>query len=496
MDYVNVVEQVPPEVSKPTFKQQKELVKGEFESMQEFQQRWQQFKAEHEKEIRALEQEYAAKVKVRNQQIQDINQARKERIDNLELMQVKYTRKALFTVLGIPALRNAVYDADQQLMYADVHFSRSSYSKRIQIPLVKDIAPAFKQNLENLVFPQITYQIGDEAISLEQIQVNFNQHELQATLTDKQYKPESVKIVLKTGEFDTEDLEQKYLQNPTINLATIAFVEGRSSAQVRGKKFDDQLMAKVKAKPSAPIDKKKWLFILAIEDYAKTDAVPYATRSAKLFREAAQRRLGIDNSHVISLINDGATAGAFKDSLQLLVNNVKKGDSIYFYYSGHGIPDTNGDAYILPKDKIPDFVNKDKELLLAEIYRKLSFSKAENIVAFIDTCFSGKNSNGELLLGGGVAPGLLRTNKVAFERQKMVILSAGKNNQYSHSYEEKGHRLFTYFLVQELLSDSLNTVEGLHKKVADLVYEQSLQTWGLGQHLQDPQIDGNQKIKI
>lgn len=52
------------------------------------------------------------------------------------------------------------------------------------------------------------------------------------------------------------------------------------------------------------------------------------------------------------------TVGAIKDKLRLLRSNVKKGDEIFFYYNGHGIPgaQNNNEPYILASDKVSDFV--------------------------------------------------------------------------------------------------------------------------------------------
>ena len=181
----------------------------------------------------------------------------------------------------------------------------------------------------------------------------------------------------------------------------------------------------------------KWLFIIAVENYDETDPVSFSKNSAELFKETAQKVFGVKNRNTYALIENDATSGKIKDKFQRLIDNVKEGDIIYFYYSGHGVPvPKTEESFILPKDKIVDYIYKESEFNLSNIYKKLSDSKAEKIFAFIDACFSGKTDN--IPLFKGVAPGLIKTKKINFNKKKMVVITAGKDNQFSNSFDEKG----------------------------------------------------------
>jgi len=201
--------------------------------------------------------------------------------------------------------------------------------------------------------------------------------------------------------------------------------------------------------------------------------------------------LGIDNKHTYALIEAKATSGAIKDKLQALLARVRKGDSIYFYYSGHGIPSKNGDAYILPRDKVVDFIDTDAFFKLENIYAMLSDSKAKHNFIFIDACFSGKTDN--KLLFKGVAPGLIRTKKVPYDEKKMTIITAGKDNEFSNMYEEKRYRLFSYYLTKALIDD-IKDVSLLYKKINVDVLQKSRELGN--RYEQNPQIYGNQKVKL
>ncbi|MBI4680613.1 MAG: hypothetical protein HY753_05255 [Nitrospirae bacterium] len=51
---------------------------------------------------------------------------------------------------------------------------------------------------------------------------------------------------------------------------------------------------------------------------------------------------------------------------------LKEGDMVYFYYSGHGVPDNSGESFILPKDNIPDYIEKEDRFKLSNIYKQRS----------------------------------------------------------------------------------------------------------------------------
>jgi len=171
---------------------------------------------------------------------------------------------------------------------------------------------------------------------------------------------------------------------------------------------------------------------------------------------------------------------------------VEKGDTIYFYYSGHGVPDQKTkEAYILAKDVVANLVNEDSRFRLSYFYKKLAYSNASKVVAFIDACFSGKTDNKSIFKG--VAPGLLRTKKVKVDKKKMIVMTAGKNNQFSNSFDKKKHRMFSYYLIKSLLSNKRLNPKSIFSDVYSKVKKSSWKEKG-DTYLQEPQIYGNRKL--
>ena len=244
---------------------------------------------------------------------------------------------------------------------------------------------------------------------------------------------------------------------------------------------------------TSPIDNKKWLIIISIENYLKTDKVKYSNRSGEIFKRAAQKVFGVRDRHTYFLDDRNATSGSIKDNLDLISKNVKKGDTIYFYYSGHGVPDMKtGVSYLLPSDRRVEFISNDKIFSLDNIYKKLSRTKAKRVIAFIDACFSGRTE--EKLLFEGVAPGLIKTKKMNVKNSKITVVAAGKENQFSNSYEEKKHRLFTYYLVKGLLKYNGKNINKIYNYISAGVKNIS---WEKGDsYLQEPQLLGNRKVRL
>ena len=129
--------------------------------------------------------------------------------------------------------------------------------------------------------------------------------------------------------------------------------------------------------------------------------------------------------------------------------------------------------------------------MLKNIYSSLSQTKAKKVVAFVDSCFSGKDDKGSLLFDG-VAP-VLKVKKTTFDKSKMTIFTAGSSKNFSNQYKEKKHRLFSYYLMKGLAQGKTNTKE-LFAYVKRNVANKSRK---LGSsYLQIPQLMGQSSGKI
>ena len=239
-------------------------------------------------------------------------------------------------------------------------------------------------------------------------------------------------------------------------------------------------------------DPKKWAFIIAAEEYDETDPVKYSKQSGELFKEVAKKVLKVSERRTYALIGKDATTGKIKNRMHKLLKFVRPGDTIYFYYSGHGIPDIESkEAYLLPKDVDPAYIADEPQLKLANIYKTLEKSKAKKVVAFIDSCFSGATDNKSLFKG--VAATRIKSKKIAVNKTKMVVVTAGQDKQFSNMYKAKEMRLFSYYLMKNLI-EGKKDIGTIYKAVKNDVETKSFEMGD--QYYQSPTISGNTKMKF
>ena len=192
---------------------------------------------------------------------------------------------------------------------------------------------------------------------------------------------------------------------------------------------------------------KTFAVIIGNERYTQVAQVPYAQNDAKVFAEYCKRTLGLPDNNVRTY--DNATFG----TMLAAVNDVKsiveayKGDcNVIFYYAGHGVPnETSHDAFLLPVDA--DGRQTEACYPVSRLYRELGTMGARSVVVFMDACFSGAQ-RGEGMLAS--ARGVALKAKADTPQGNMVVFSAATGDETAYPYAEKGHGMFTYFLLKKL----------------------------------------------
>ncbi len=196
--------------------------------------------------------------------------------------------------------------------------------------------------------------------------------------------------------------------------------------------------------------------IIANEEYEFVDNVQFALNDGEIFREYCIKTLGIPERQVWFYKN--ATAGIIAGGVDKLLQamNIFDNPKIIVYYCGHGIPDDKtGDAYIVPTDG--KGTNVATCYSLNKLYTTLSSSKASSVTYFMDACFTGANRDGSMLVA---ARGVAREAKKEVITGNTVVFSAASGDETAMPFTEKGHGLFTYFLLKKLQETKGNVSYG------------------------------------
>ena len=130
----------------------------------------------------------------------------------------------------------------------------------------------------------------------------------------------------------------------------------------------------------------RYLLAAVVYDYDELDDLTYVKNDIALIKILASCYLGVEEEKIKIIPNP--SVGRLKKELRDFTKKVREKDAIlYFYYSGHGVTDSEGKFYLLPKDaSIEDEQTlKDTAISIDELKNLLSRAKGYK-VAFIDAC--------------------------------------------------------------------------------------------------------------
>ena len=222
-----------------------------------------------------------------------------------------------------------------------------------------------------------------------------------------------------------------------------------------------------------------FVLIIANEHYTFVDNVDFAIHDGEVFKEYCIKTLGVPERQV--WFYQDASAGIISGGIDKMVQAMSLFDNskAIVYYCGHGIPDEHtGDAYIVPTDG--KGTNTATCYSLNKMYTTLAASNAKSVTYFMDACFSGANKEGSMLVA---ARGVAREAKKETLKGNTVVFSAASGDETAMTYKEKGHGLFTYFLLKKLQETKGDvSYEDLDKYIKDNVKRESFLTNEKVQH--------------
>lgn len=231
--------------------------------------------------------------------------------------------------------------------------------------------------------------------------------------------------------------------------------------------------------------------IIANEDYTEggISKVKYAKNDGKIFKEYCIKTLGIPAENI--RYKENATLNNIRSQINWLkdITKVYNGNAkVIFYYTGHGIPDEqNYSSYLLPIDGIGN--DTRSAYSLSELYSQLGELQSEQIIVFLDACFSGANKDGNMLVP---SKGVAIKSKPGTPKGNTIVFSASQGDETAYQYNSMKHGMFTYYLLKKLQETKGDvTLFDLSKYITEQVQQCSIKENG---KLQTPTVIPAQSV--
>jgi hypothetical protein len=293
-------------------------------------------------------------------------------------------------------------------------------------------------------YPRTVYAKGDHEMVVEQLGPDESK-EIAFTFVKNQYFNENVKDIFTVT---LADATGRSIGLPK-NLARTKDMDSGGGTSAAGGGLGSYVMSDVDFDIPRSVSEVKnshiYVLIFGNEKYTGNQVVPFAEKDALVFSQYCIHTFNIPIENIICRIN--ATGNQMKQALRDLTRKATQhpgGEAeIIFYYSGHGIiakdkygmADDEFDQYFLPVD----VVGADASLSLSrkDLYAALNETPFRKASFFLDAC----NIKGDRAVA-----------KVAKAEWKgdVFVFASSSPNQTSGTYSEKGHGMFTYFLLKSI----------------------------------------------
>ena len=92
------------------------------------------------------------------------------------------------------------------------------------------------------------------------------------------------------------------------------------------------------------------------------------------------------------------------------------------------------------------------------MYEALGRLQTREIIVVLDSCFSG--AGGKSVIAKGARPLVMNLEQDIKLSKNMTVMSASSGDQISSTYDEKGHGLFTYFMLKGIKNEDFVKQDG------------------------------------
>ncbi|MBU0929433.1 MAG: caspase family protein [Spirochaetes bacterium] len=133
---------------------------------------------------------------------------------------------------------------------------------------------------------------------------------------------------------------------------------------------------------------RQYAVIIGIDRYKEWNALRNAVSEARKIKGILSSRYYIDE--FIELYDGAATAGSIRKLFaEDLPRKLKKEDSLFIFYAGHGYLDSSNTGFWIAADGVKDVYDQRGWIPNQQIRNYLSMMKAQRVLVVADACFSG-----------------------------------------------------------------------------------------------------------
>ncbi len=484
------------------------ISQDEFESSVEFKQRIKRIQTlQDQKTI-----EYNQQVDSLERQISNFQSQAPTQLSKLQFQNIINT--TIQQIAGDPVIRNVKYDADLKRLIIQVSgISQTNRSDLISLVSSNEVLAAdakrFKENskntrvylgfdlINNKIIPKnghifdgqkiLPFQVIDEIAIPELHTAKINIDKKANSLSSLKINPELNKVSPNINLSSDPDISnlRKRLESLRTELAQkqqdsdkdiinneIKNLESKLRIINEGA-FNDDLKDIISKASSNTVNNQITAIVIGISDYYELPKVTFADRSADAFANVLQKQFGVPEKNIILLKNDQATGFRLLERIRKVAERSTEGQSLIFYFAGHGAPSRDGKTPILIPFDASGSIMDEQAFRLHEIFKILLQSQAKQILVVLDSCFSGLTDQNEMIFKD-IAPILPKVSDLGFLNDKRLIILAGSGpGDFAHAFRNKGHRLFTYHLIKEI-SNSKGLYKNRYPNLVDSVMSESL----------------------
>ena len=213
---------------------------------------------------------------------------------------------------------------------------------------------------------------------------------------------------------------------------------------------------------------KRYAVIISAEKYSNFQPTPFAHADSELIRSVLTNECDYATQHLLHMqlrIEENLSPKNILANIQQTVDGSERGDTILFYFAGHGHFEDNNAYLILPNTDPNRF--ESTALSLSDISNKLRPS-GRACFRLYDACHSGVDVRSDLRKLDPKS--FIRS--ITHDYSDWVTIAACREDEYSYGDPELGHGIFTYYFceyIKQQKPDEIVLPELIKVEIADKV---------------------------